>query len=128
MKTGNYNNFHECVSCENAKLVCMFSGRFLCFSLFMSWNRLSWNKSVLAALYSVGRTRSCDCPQCAVIRAKSTLMQLNSCSCTTAWRACVYLINFRVWTLMNGPTKCKYVLNQLNYVVYTTLMEEVRAV
>ena len=32
MKTGNYNNFHECVSCENAKLVCMFSGRFLCFS------------------------------------------------------------------------------------------------
>jgi len=26
---------------------------------------------------------------------------------------------------MNGPTKCKYVLNQLNYVVYMTLMAEV---
>jgi len=35
MKRGNYNNFHECESCKNAKLVCcMFSGRFLCFSLF----------------------------------------------------------------------------------------------
>jgi len=31
MKTGNYNNFHECVSRENVKLVYMFSGRFLRF-------------------------------------------------------------------------------------------------
>jgi len=32
MKTGNYNNFHESVSCENSKLVYMFSGCSLCFS------------------------------------------------------------------------------------------------